>query len=106
VATIAHRVAVMYGGQIVEIGPTSTLFSKPQHPYTEGLLSSIPRHDRDSLVLRAIAGSVPPLDQMPAGCRFAPRCSLTTERCLREVPRLAPVALGSAHSARCWVRAP
>jgi len=105
VASIADRVAVMYAGDIVETSSVGDLFAAPTHPYTEALLRSIPRVDRDTAELRAIPGQVPPITAMPAGCRYAARCPLKIERCVRETPPLAPVAAGSAHLARCWVRA-
>jgi peptide/nickel transport system ATP-binding protein len=103
VAAIADRVAVMYAGAIVEIGPISRIFAEPVHPYTEGLLRSIPRPDRDTEELDPIPGAVPSIDKMPQGCRFAPRCALKTERCDVDDPSLIEVAPN--HSAACWVRA-
>lgn len=103
VAAIADRVAVMYAGAIVETGPVGKIFAQPVHPYTEGLLRSIPRLDRDDTEIRPIPGSVPALDKMPAGCRFAPRCALCTERCKVDDPTLREVSEG--HAAACWVRA-
>src|SRR6185312_3823154 len=76
VASIADRVAVMYAGEIVEIAPVNELFARPTHPYTELLLRSIPRVDRDTGGLSAIAGQVPAIGAMPSGCRFAARCPL------------------------------
>jgi len=100
VAQIADRVAVMYAGQIVEEAPVETIFAAPAHPYTRALFQSIPRLDRDPRDLAAIPGRVPPLDGMPAGCRFAPRCTLARAGC--ELPQtLAPVE--AAHLARCHV---
>ena len=81
VASIADRVAVMYAGDIVETAPVSTLFERPTHPYTEALLSSIPRVDRDARELKPIAGQVPPITAMPSGCRYGDRCPLRIERC-------------------------
>jgi peptide/nickel transport system ATP-binding protein len=100
VAQIADRVAVMYAGQIVEQAPVSEVFARPAHPYTRALFAAIPRMDRDAQDLAAIPGRVPPLDAMPAGCRFAPRCPLARAGC--EQPQvLAPFADG--HLARCHV---
>jgi oligopeptide/dipeptide ABC transporter ATP-binding protein len=100
VAQIADRVAVMYAGQIVEQAPVSEVFARPAHPYTRALFAAIPRMDRDAQDLAAIPGRVPPLDAMPAGCRFAPRCPLVRAGC--EQPQvLAPFADG--HLARCHV---
>jgi len=100
VAQIADRVAVMYAGEIVEQGPVAAIFSAPQHPYTRALFSAIPRLDAPEQELAAIPGRVPPLDAMPAGCRFAPRCPLVRAGCEQE-QRLAEVAPG--HAARCHV---
>ena len=100
VAQIADRVAVMYAGQIVEQAPVGAVFARPAHPYTRALFAAIPRMDRDAQDLAAIPGRVPPLDAMPAGCRFAPRCPLAQAGC--ELPQvLAPVEAG--HAARCHV---
>jgi len=100
VAQIADRVAVMYAGEIVEQGPVGAIFSRPLHPYTRALFSAIPRLDQPDQALSAIAGRVPPLDAMPQGCRFAPRCALKRAGCERE-QALAEVDEG--HAARCHV---
>jgi peptide/nickel transport system ATP-binding protein len=104
VASIADRVAVMYAGDIVETAPVATLFERPTHPYTEALLSSIPRVDRDARELKPIAGQVPPITAMPSGCRYADRCPLRVERCA-SMPPLVPLSGDSRHEVRCWVRA-
>jgi oligopeptide/dipeptide ABC transporter ATP-binding protein len=100
VAQIADRVAVMYAGEIVEQGPVAAIFADPRHPYTRALFSAIPRLDAPGLALAAIPGRVPPLDGMPAGCRFAPRCPLRRAGCAQEQV-LAAVSTG--HAARCHV---
>ena len=100
VAQIADRVAVMYAGEIVEQGPVTAIFADPQHPYTRALFAAIPRLDQPGQALSAIPGRVPPLDAMPAGCRFAPRCPLRRAGCEAE-QTLAEVAPG--HAARCHV---
>ncbi|MCL4744721.1 MAG: ABC transporter ATP-binding protein [Burkholderiaceae bacterium] len=105
VATIADRVAVMYAGEIVELAPTAELFAAPRHPYTEALLKAIPRSDRDTAELRAIDGQVPPIYDMPPGCRFAPRCALREEICARELPELLDGPGPTQHLTRCHVRA-
>jgi len=104
VASIADRVAVMYAGDIVELASVRALFEQPLHPYTEALLRSIPRVDRDALDLAPIPGQVPPITAMPAGCRYAERCPLRIAQCA-EVPPLVPAAGDPAHLVRCWVRA-
>ncbi|HTZ34584.1 MAG TPA: ABC transporter ATP-binding protein [Stellaceae bacterium] len=103
VASIADRVAVMYAGDIVELAPVDALFEAPLHPYTEALLRSIPRVDRDALDLTPIPGQVPPITAMPAGCRYAERCPLRQPRCA-EVPPLVPAPGRPDHLLRCWVR--
>jgi len=100
VAQIADRVAVMYAGQIVEQALVTEMFARPSHPYTQALFAAIPRMDRDAQELAAIPGRVPPLDAMPAGCRFAPRCALVREGCERPQV-LAP--LDEGHRVRCHV---
>jgi peptide/nickel transport system ATP-binding protein len=103
VAELADEVAVMYAGRIVERASVARLFSDPQHPYTVGLLGSIPRLDLDQRRLPAIEGLVPnPLEPI-AGCRFHPRCPFAIPRCRREVPPLDAVA--PEHASACW-RAP
>jgi oligopeptide/dipeptide ABC transporter ATP-binding protein len=100
VAQIADRVAVMYAGQIVEEAPVHEIFTRPAHPYTRALFSAIPRMDREGQTLAAIPGRVPPLDNMPRGCRFAPRCPLRREGC--EAPQVLAAA-APGHRARCHV---
>ena len=102
VALIADRVAVMYAGEIVETAGVDEIFAAPTHPYTEALLASMPRVDRD-MGLSAIGGNVPSIRERPAGCAFAPRCPLAVERCRVERPPL--VAIAEGHAVRCWVRA-
>ncbi len=106
VASVADRVAVMYAGEIVEQAPADRLFARPSHPYTEALLRSIPRSDRDVGELRAISGQVPPIHRMPAGCRYAPRCPVAEAACLDATPALAPLPGDPAHAVRCRVRNP
>ena len=100
VAQIADRVAVMYAGQIVEEGPVHAIFARPRHPYTAALFAAIPRMDLDRQDLVAIPGRVPSLDAMPAGCRFAPRCTLARAGCER--PQTLGLA-GPGHAVRCHV---
>jgi peptide/nickel transport system ATP-binding protein len=103
VAEICDQVAVMYAGEIVEYAPVEALFATPQHPYTIGLLGSIPRLDAKAEELAAIEGMVPSRAELPAGCRFAPRCPFVRERCTEISPPLALV--GPDHRSRC-IRAP
>ncbi len=100
IAERAHEVAVMYAGRIVEQAETIELFANPQHPYTRGLMASIPKPGEEGRRrLKTIAGSVPRLHDMPEGCTFAPRCDNKTEKCGRE-PGLVEVKPG--HLVRCW----
>ena len=101
VAQTCSRVIVMYLGQIVEEADVLTLFDHPCHPYTEGLMRSIPRMEGDrTKPLYMIPGTVPLLSQIPTGCRFAPRCAYATERCHQETPQLTPVS--DKQSVRCF----
>ncbi len=100
VAGMAHRVALMYAGQIVEVAPAAEFFAHPRHPYARLLLQALPDARKRGGALTAIAGSVPPLWQRFEGCRFAPRCDRVQERCHAEAPALLPVA--GEHEARCF----
>jgi peptide/nickel transport system ATP-binding protein len=91
VAEIADTVAVMYGGQVVEQGPVADVFAEPQHPYTIGLMSAMPRLDRPGGRLSIVPGTVPTIAAMPEGCRFRTRCVFATDLC-RTRPPLAEVA--------------
>jgi len=102
VAGSADRVVVMYAGQVVETAATRTLFATPRHPYTEGLLASIPRLDQPRERLRSIPGSVPPATAWPTGCRFHPRCPYAWDKCRSEEPPLLDTG-APGHSARCWL---
>jgi peptide/nickel transport system ATP-binding protein len=99
VAELAQDVAVMYAGRIVEKASVEALFANPQHPYTIGLLGSIPRLHLEQARLPAIEGQVPDPLALPPGCRFAPRCPFVTGRC-SEDPALR--ALAPRHEAACW----
>ena len=99
VAEVCDDVAVMYAGQVVERAPVEQLFAFPQHPYTVGLLGSLPRLDTKRPRLAAIDGSVPNMAGQVTGCRFQSRCPFRVEQCA-EMPPLAPV--GSDHLSRCW----
>ena len=101
VAETAQRVVVMYAGKIVEEASVGELFARPRHPYTQGLIRSIPRLDRAGAKTRleAIPGTVPGLADLPPGCRFAPRCRFAMPVCTRAVPPLREVAPG--HKVAC-----
>ena len=103
VAEMADEVAVMYAGRVVERAPVAAVFDDPQHPYTIGLLGSVPRLDEQRARLLAIEGSVPPPFALPPGCRFAPRCPFAVEACREGVPALR--GIGAGHAVAC-IRAP
>ena len=100
VAETCQRLIVMYLGQIVEEGSVEDIFDRPIHPYTRGLMASVPRLDtgRDERLYQ-IKGTVPLLSQIPEGCRFAPRCPYATEECSRKMPELK--SFGNGQKARC-----
>jgi peptide/nickel transport system ATP-binding protein len=106
VAEIAHEVAVMYAGRVVEQASVHDLFARPRHPYTNGLLACIPDPKRDRAedgtrhMLSPIPGSVPSVLALPPGCAFAPRCCLAEARCEAELPALLEAS--STHLTRCW----
>jgi peptide/nickel transport system ATP-binding protein len=101
VAETADRVAVMYAGRIAEAGPVEAIFDDPQHPYTIGLMSSVPSLGGRSGRLAAIPGMVPTVDALPAGCRFAPRCPFATPACSAAAPALRRVGADAGHAAAC-----
>ena len=104
IAGLADRIVVLYAGTVVEDAPVDDLFAAPAHPYTKGLLASIPRIGAaETDRLSSIAGTPPEPGRRPAGCPFAPRCPLAQAICLETVPALAPVAEGTAdrHRVAC-----
>jgi peptide/nickel transport system ATP-binding protein len=102
IAEMADRVIVMYAGQVVEESDVFTLFNNPKHPYTIGLMNSIPHLDDESEErLSSIPGTVPSLQQMPKGCRFHTRCPHVEERCIKNAPPLTLTEEG--HLSRCWL---
>ncbi len=105
VAEMAERVAVMYAGRIVEQADVKTLFSKPLHPYTQGLMGSIPVLGKIKDRLDVIPGSVPNLVNLPPGCRFAPRCKARIDHQLQICTEAEPdlIEAASGHSVRCWL---
>ncbi|WP_020698929.1 ABC transporter ATP-binding protein [Reyranella massiliensis] len=100
IAEVADEVLVMYAGKIVESAPVAALFADPQHPYTIGLLGSIPRIEIDRERLSTIEGTVPSPNNQPKGCRFAPRCPFADTRCHAEPPPLR--GIGTDHRVACW----
>ena len=103
IAETCDRVAVMYAGRIVEIGPVHDVIHAPAHPYTAGLMGSIPAMDQDRERLQQIEGAMPRLNAIPPGCAFNPRCPKAVERCRRERPDLA---VAGATRAACWLAGP
>ncbi|WP_075618729.1 ABC transporter ATP-binding protein [Paenisporosarcina indica] len=106
VAEMADRIIVMYAGQVVEEANVFTLFDNPKHPYTKGLIGSIPHIDYDAEErLVSIPGAVPSFQNMPTGCRFHTRCEFAMERCLQQQPDLIPVPNDELddHKVRCWL---
>ncbi|MGD8189400.1 ABC transporter ATP-binding protein [Brevibacillus ginsengisoli] len=105
VAEIAHRAVVMYAGVVVESGPVKEIFAEPKHPYTWGLLRSMPRMDGESKErLIPIDGTPPDLFHPPQGCPFAERCNYAMEMCARQMPESSQFADG--HQAACWLHDP
>ncbi len=102
VAGLADRVIVMYGGRIVEQSPVADLYAHPSHPYTQGLLKSVPRIDQKGGSLASIPGQPPSLLAEPVGCSFAPRCPYAFDRCHTETPVLAPIDPAGEHLAACF----
>jgi len=101
VAKMCDRAVVMYAGRIVEQGITRELFNNPAHPYTQALMSSVPKMEEQVEKLFSIEGSPPPLFNLPQGCRFAARCAFVEDRCRAEYPTTF-VSADGAHTAACW----
>ncbi len=107
IAEITDRIIVMYGGMIMEQGSVRDLFARPRHPYTQGLLASVPDlRDGEHRRLTPIPGSPPDMLQPAPGCPFEPRCGYAMRQCASAMPPLYPQFEGSAHSARCWLHHP
>ncbi|MFD1359208.1 ABC transporter ATP-binding protein [Fictibacillus halophilus] len=102
VAEIADRVIVMYAGEVIEEGRVEEIFENPQHPYTKGLLSSVPNVDDPDFELKPIAGSMPMLNEKISGCRFHPRCPYAFEKCFSESPKTFSVT--DKQNVRCWLQ--
>jgi oligopeptide/dipeptide ABC transporter ATP-binding protein len=92
VGDLAHRVAVMYAGQVIETGPAAAILRRPAHPYTRALIQSVPALGAGASRLTAIPGTVPQLGALPPGCRFHPRCPIARPDCARVAPELGEVA--------------
>ncbi|HLR01264.1 MAG TPA: ABC transporter ATP-binding protein [Virgibacillus sp.] len=101
VANVAQRVAVMYGGKVIETGLVDEVFYQPRHPYTWGLLSSMPRMTSKHSELLSIPGTPPDLNNPPKGCPFAPRCPHAMDVCINNMPNHNP--LSDTHTAACWL---
>jgi oligopeptide/dipeptide ABC transporter ATP-binding protein len=105
VADIADEVMVMYAGRAAEKAPKRDIFYEPHHPYTKGLLESIPSSKAAGGRLKPIAGSPPSLINLPSGCKFHPRCGYVFDKCLTEEPLLHSVAESGSHLSACWLPA-
>jgi len=103
VAGFCDRTLVMYGGQIMEEGPTQSVFEAPSHPYTKGLLQAVPRLDRDDSDLQTIAGEPPDMSHLPVGCPFSPRCAVKLDQCNGTRPALE--AMGTDRRRACHLKA-
>jgi oligopeptide/dipeptide ABC transporter ATP-binding protein len=102
VAEVADRVMVMYAGEKIEEGDVESIFNNPQHPYTKGLLQSVPNVDDKDHVLNPIPGTLPNLNEKLTGCRFHPRCEFATEKCKVHSPESFNVT--ESHNVRCWLQ--
>jgi oligopeptide/dipeptide ABC transporter ATP-binding protein len=100
VAQYADRVAVMYSGKVVELAPVEELFTSPSHPYTRGLLNSLPK---DGTKLETISGTVPHPAYLPTGCAFHPRCNEKIDQCMKMIPPLEPIHGKNSHQTACWL---
>jgi|TARA_A100001037_G_scaffold143621_1_gene130015 oligopeptide/dipeptide ABC transporter ATP-binding protein len=100
VAKMCDRVAVMYAGRVVETGEVREIFDRPAHPYTQALIDAVPKLSGTTERLRTIEGQPPSLSDLPAGCRFAARCSLADDQCRKEYPGIT--SLSGTHTASCW----
>jgi peptide/nickel transport system ATP-binding protein len=103
IAEIADDVVVMYGGTVMETADRDRIFYECHHPYTEGLLGSLPTYGAERQRLRPIVGQPPSLINLPSGCKFHPRCPYVMDRCRVEEPHLEPVAGRSSHLSACWL---
>ena len=101
VADMSDRVAVMYGGRVIEEADTGSLFDSPAHPYTKGLIAALPDIDGPRRRLESIPGTVPAPDQLPPGCSFAPRCAIASKICDARMPAFLPYGESQSHFAAC-----
>ncbi len=100
IGRLADRVVIMYAGRVVESGPTEQVLRSPRHPYTRGLLASLPRLEAEPRPIPSLTGHAPDMTALPAGCAFAPRCAAADERCRRQAPPLENA--GTRHEVACW----
>ncbi|RBP85896.1 peptide/nickel transport system ATP-binding protein [Cytobacillus firmus] len=99
-AEMANRIIIMYAGKVMEVAETKDLFDQPLHPYSKGLLESVPRMDGERGVpLKSISGSIPRLNEVPPGCRFSPRCPFVTDKCHKQEPALEK---RGTRQVACW----
>jgi oligopeptide/dipeptide ABC transporter ATP-binding protein len=103
VADIADDVLVMYAGRAAEVASKRDVFYRPHHPYTQGLLESIPNSSAGAGRLRPITGQPPSLINVPPGCAFHPRCAYVMDKCLTDEPPLIPVGADGFHRSACWL---
>lgn len=96
---VCDRIVIMYAGRVVEDGPTEAVFSAPRHPYTRGLIASLPHLEDNDIVLSSIPGQVPDLTRLPDGCAFAPRCTDVLPACGLQ----QPLSSGAGHRVFCWM---
>jgi oligopeptide/dipeptide ABC transporter ATP-binding protein len=101
VAQLVDRLAVMYAARVVEEGPADAVFHSPRHPYTRGLIQSVPNIDMDQIELATMEGRPPDLVNPPEGCRFAPRCPYAMDKCRVTSPPMVTAA--GEHRAACWL---
>jgi len=102
VSEVTQRIAVLYAGKVVEIGPTRQIIDNPRHPYTQGLIKALPQMAGGARRLNQIPGMMPSLRDMPSGCPFQPRCTIRLDKCIQEIPLLAQT--GGGGQVACFVR--
>lgn len=102
VAEVADRVMVMYAGKVIEQGDVETIFNNPQHPYTKGLLASVPNVDDPEFEAKPIPGTLPRINEKISGCRFHPRCKHAMDKCKTHIPKTASIS--DSHTVSCWLQ--